>query len=302
MFQSRQAAEVKGASVASHQVCISPERPGETVHTLRSSRPTRTASPKQVRAEVASFHQTQLQVENTQTDFTLASRIARPSPEYLVRQQQLQEAQRQNQKRSNNLQQLQSYPLQHVPHTQDSASRASEPRDSVKERQPLQSPGVSSTDILKASQHMEGERTRTIPQSATIISALDRFESQSLATSQSSLNAAIDNRNNMNRIPKPSVSITVMQDGIVLSWNMELEDNSVQIDNYELFACQDTVESDKLPIMWKKIGIVKALPLPMACTLTQFSSGNKYHFAVRAVDELERAGPFSDSCTISLTP
>ena len=101
--------------------------------------------------------------------------------------------------------------------------------------------------------------------------------------------------------PKPTASIVVVQDGIVLSWNMCLDDNTAKIDNYELFACQDGAESTNPPIMWKKIGIVKALPLPMACTLTQFSAGNKYHFAVRAVDDQERAGPFSDPCTISLT-
>jgi hypothetical protein len=54
------------------------------------------------------------------------------------------------------------------------------------------------------------------------------------------------------------------------------------------------------PILWKKIGVVKALPLPMACTLTQFSSGSRYQFAVRAVDTSERAGPFSDPCVITL--
>ena len=101
--------------------------------------------------------------------------------------------------------------------------------------------------------------------------------------------------------PKPAASIVVVQDGIVLSWNMTLDETMAKIDNYELFACQDGAESTTPPIMWKKIGIVKALPLPMACTLSQFSSGNKYHFAVRAVDSQERAGPFSDPCTISLT-
>lgn len=106
---------------------------------------------------------------------------------------------------------------------------------------------------------------------------------------------------NLKSPPKPTASIVVVQDGIVLSWNLQLEDNSAKIDNYELFACQDGTESTNPPIMWKKIGIVKALPLPMACTLTQFSAGNKYHFAVRAVDDQERAGPFSDPCTISLT-
>lgn len=103
-------------------------------------------------------------------------------------------------------------------------------------------------------------------------------------------------------LPKPVASIGVVDEGIVLSWNLRPCDSSpTSIDNYELFACQDGAESATPPIMWRKIGTVKALPLPMACTLSQFSSGNKYHFAVRAVDESECAGPFSDPCSISLT-
>lgn len=99
---------------------------------------------------------------------------------------------------------------------------------------------------------------------------------------------------------KPSASIAVLGNGIVLSWNMEYDEESIKIDNYELFACQDVIETNGQAIKWKKIGIVKALPLPMACTLTQFSSGSKYFFSVRAVDENERAGPFSDPCTVAL--
>lgn len=99
--------------------------------------------------------------------------------------------------------------------------------------------------------------------------------------------------------PKPSVSIAVVTSGIVLSWNMVLEERHAPIMNYQLFALQDggTVENAH---QWKKIGVVKALPLPMACTLTQFLPGNKYHFAVRATDETGRLGLFSDPCTITL--
>lgn len=99
--------------------------------------------------------------------------------------------------------------------------------------------------------------------------------------------------------PKPTVSIDVVASGIVLSWNMVLEDRHPTIMNYQLFALQDggTVENAN---QWKKIGVVKALPLPMACTLTQFLPGNKYHFAVRATDETGRLGPFSEPCTITL--
>jgi hypothetical protein len=53
--------------------------------------------------------------------------------------------------------------------------------------------------------------------------------------------------------------------------------------------------------LWKKVGDVNALPLPMACTLTQFMKGNKYHFAIRAQDIHSRVGLFSDPQSITLT-
>ncbi|PFX17782.1 activating transcription factor 7-interacting protein 1-like [Stylophora pistillata] len=99
--------------------------------------------------------------------------------------------------------------------------------------------------------------------------------------------------------PKPSVSIAVASSGIVLSWYMALEERHAPIKNYQLFALQDGGPTEN-PHQWKKIGVVKALPLPMACTLTQFSPGNKYHFLVRATDEYGRQGECSEACTITL--
>lgn len=149
-------------------------------------------------------------------------------------------------------------------------------------RKPIQSPGISSSDPRSEKHHQDTETT-----------------SASTATES---NISNDKRDVLKPLPKPSASIAVVDRGIVLSWNMEHDDAAIKIDNYELFACQDVTENKEQPIKWKKIGIVKALPLPMACTLTQFSSGSKYFFSVRAVDEQERAGPFSDPCTVALTP
>lgn len=94
--------------------------------------------------------------------------------------------------------------------------------------------------------------------------------------------------------PKPHLSIKRSNNGLILSWKMPYNlENYEAIASYQLYAYQETT-SPPSSEMWRKVGDVKALALPMACTLTQFADGNKYHFAVRAVDVLKRMGPFSD--------
>ncbi|XP_078232224.1 activating transcription factor 7-interacting protein 1 isoform X3 [Pogona vitticeps] len=84
------------------------------------------------------------------------------------------------------------------------------------------------------------------------------------------------------------------QNGIVLSWSvLEVDRSCASVDSYHLYAYHED-PSATVPSQWKKIGEVKALPLPMACTLTQFVSGSKYYFAVRAKDIFGRFGPFCD--------
>ena len=77
--------------------------------------------------------------------------------------------------------------------------------------------------------------------------------------------------------------------------------NHAIIASYQIYAYQETPTQKAEATLWKKVGDVKALPLPMACTLTQFLKGNKYHFAVRAKDVHGRVGYFSDPQSIALT-
>jgi len=57
--------------------------------------------------------------------------------------------------------------------------------------------------------------------------------------------------------------------GIVLSWNMNLSDKYADIASYQLYAYQEVAGVNPNTSLWKKVGDVRALPLPMACTLTQ---------------------------------
>ena len=71
------------------------------------------------------------------------------------------------------------------------------------------------------------------------------------------------------------------------------------IATYQIYSYQEASGVDPNPELWKKVGAVKALTLPMACTLTDFCFGRKYYFAVRAEDVHSRVGLFSDPKMIS---
>uniref|UniRef100_A0A3B4TIR3 Activating transcription factor 7 interacting protein n=1 Tax=Seriola dumerili TaxID=41447 RepID=A0A3B4TIR3_SERDU len=99
---------------------------------------------------------------------------------------------------------------------------------------------------------------------------------------------------------QPQLKLVPSQTGIVLSWCVaETDRTCAAVDSYHLYAFhQDNSSSNAAQQHWKKIGEVKALPLPMACTLTQFQSGSTYHFAVRAKDIYGRFGSFCEpQCT-----
>ncbi|XP_045450723.1 myb-like protein X [Melitaea cinxia] len=101
--------------------------------------------------------------------------------------------------------------------------------------------------------------------------------------------------------PAPELKLSKVENGIVISWKIDgyQEERHEEIASYQLYAYQES-SSPSSTTLWKKIGDVKALPLPMACTLTQFMAGYKYYFAVRAVDIRSRLGPFSAPGSILL--
>ncbi|XP_034839154.2 uncharacterized protein [Maniola hyperantus] len=94
--------------------------------------------------------------------------------------------------------------------------------------------------------------------------------------------------------PAPELKLSKLKNGIVISWKIDgyQEETYEEIASYHLYAYQETM-SPPSTALWKKIGDVKAVALPMTCTVTQFMAGYKYYFAARAVDIRSRLGPFS---------
>lgn len=94
---------------------------------------------------------------------------------------------------------------------------------------------------------------------------------------------------------KPQLRLAQVQNpkGIALSWNITHVDPScAPAKTYCLYVHQGDPNNPKK--LWKKIPEINALPLPMACTLTQFVEDNTYSFAMRAKDANGRFGPLCD--------
>ncbi|XP_045105755.1 activating transcription factor 7-interacting protein 1-like isoform X2 [Portunus trituberculatus] len=73
--------------------------------------------------------------------------------------------------------------------------------------------------------------------------------------------------------PQPTLKLSHKESSIVLSWTMAKTEDHETIASYQLYAYQEGAAPPSANL-WKKVGSVKALELPMACTLTQFMPGH----------------------------
>nr|XP_034987514.1 activating transcription factor 7-interacting protein 2 [Zootoca vivipara] len=83
-------------------------------------------------------------------------------------------------------------------------------------------------------------------------------------------------------------------------WLSKVQPWFAPLDSFHLFACLETVGKG-VPTSWMKVSEIKAMPLPMACSLARFPDCSKCYFTILSKDIYGRYGPYSDIQAISVT-
>ncbi|KAI5623080.1 activating transcription factor 7-interacting protein 2, partial [Silurus asotus] len=95
---------------------------------------------------------------------------------------------------------------------------------------------------------------------------------------------------------KPMVKVARIKSprGIALLWNVEEEDpDAATMDCYYIYVTQE--RSDGTFSKWKSMGVIKAMPLPMACRVAaEHSRDRTLCFIIIGKDVYGRYGPYSD--------
>ncbi|XP_026858557.2 activating transcription factor 7-interacting protein 2 isoform X2 [Electrophorus electricus] len=102
---------------------------------------------------------------------------------------------------------------------------------------------------------------------------------------------------NMPQKPVVKVARITNPQSIALLWNVEEEDpHAADMDCYYIYVTQQ--HSDGTFSKWKTMGVVKAIPLPMACRVSDHSGGKTLSFILVGKDIYGRYGPYSDVQTV----
>jgi len=104
--------------------------------------------------------------------------------------------------------------------------------------------------------------------------------------------------------PAPSLvlQIKIGKAGLDLKWQSTTDQQDFSLlatRHYELQCCHAATPWEQ-PTEWKTIGNIKAMPLPMACTIRKFEAGHIYSFRIRAVKSKKDRSEFSEHVSITL--
>lgn len=124
-------------------------------------------------------------------------------------------------------------------------------------------------------------------------------ETETPAGTIGSLANQADDEGNDSSSLKPVLCVEQSENGIILSWDLTSREGESKVIKYELYVMSVPTESAPLND-WESLGVVEALALPMACTMTQFLPGASYYFAVRAITANGHCELFSDPCSITV--
>ena len=111
------------------------------------------------------------------------------------------------------------------------------------------------------------------------------------------------------QLPRILTELSVTDEGtVLLTWNCTETSKQFQdrVRNYLIFTYttsqNDPVRPPKDIALWKRIGEVEALPLPIACSLSNLMDGkNNYFFTVIPVDKKGVLGVIGNVCALKKT-
>lgn len=89
--------------------------------------------------------------------------------------------------------------------------------------------------------------------------------------------------------PAPVIQVEKAGNGVNLKWDIHADLSKFEtIIHYQIFACQGG--NSQILNEWQHVDNVVPLKLPIVVGLTEFESGCRYFFTVRAVDRFSRTG------------